>query len=156
MMCPLSLREAAKEASAGFSEEKLISGLKKMTTNDTVDNVGLTIGHSGGTMDRQDDVILPTHMNLKEEVFLCESNKEHSDRSEQKHLEEGDSSCLQSVDEDQHRTGTSKKLKLKEPIYTRRLEIKGQSKFEVIEVDLPGVTKIDDCDLDVGEVDRFY
>jgi len=155
MMCPLSLREAAKEASVGFSEEKLISGLKKMTTNDTVDNVELTIGHRGGTMDQPDEVILPTHMNLKDEVFLCESNREQSrDRSKQKHLENSDKSYLQNTTEDQHRTGNTKKIKLKKPMYTRRLEVKGQNKFEVIEVDLPGVTRIDDCDLDVGEVNR--
>ena len=141
MMCPVSLREAAKESSSGFSEERLIKEVKKMATDEVRDEVNLDIGGDSGVKEKLNDVILPSRESLNNELFLSESSREQTkDKRELDNVEEND------------KVGNTKEITLKKPKYIIRSEVRGRDKFEVIEIDLPGVTKIDDCDLDVGEV----
>ena len=153
MMCPVSLREAAKESSSGFSEERLIKEVKKLTTDDSREEVNLdTYGHSG-LKEKLNDVILPRHENLSNEIFLSESTKEETKaKRELDSPEENDNAFLKNVAKAGGDAGKTKQIKLKEPVYVIRSEVKGQDRFDIIEIDLPGVTKMGDCDVDVGKV----
>ena len=153
MMCPVSLREAAKESSSGFSEEKLIKEVKKMATDESRDEVNLDIGGDSGVKTKLNDIILPSRESLNNELFLSESNREQTkDKRELDSVEENDNAFSKNVTKVEGKVGNTKEITLKKPKYIIRSEVRGHDKFEVIEIDLPGVTKIDDCDLDVGEV----
>ena len=155
MMCPVSLREAARESSSGFSEEKLIKGLQKMTAEEAKEGGDLNIGRHGEFKDESSNIILPSHVNVKNEVFLSESSMEETkDNRQMESSGEKVTTCLIDGSTVEARDSI-KKIGLREPIYARRSEVNGQDIFEIIEVDLPGVSNINDCDLDVGQVSRI-
>lgn len=144
MMCPVSLREAARESTSDFSEEKLIKGLKKMNENANEKDISLKSSHLGQSsllgQSGSDEVLLPGKMNLKNNAFLTERLVTQNRDGIEKEREQ-----IGNIENKEKDT-------IIEPEYTRRSEVKGQDRYEVIEINLPGVTKMDDCDLEIGEV----
>lgn len=151
MMCPVSLREAAKESSNGFSEEKLMKELKKIDVSGSKDEKELDVKKSHLSTSGAKNVILPCDLSVKKEAFLSESKDEISQRGK------GNASDVKNEEKiDEISKGRKEeKCNLRKPEYTRRSEVKGQYKYEVIEVNLPGVFGMNDCDLDVGEVSLY-
>ena len=167
MMCPVSVREAAKESTAAFSEEKLIKELRKMVTSESsVVDKGLELGGVQGAQKRSNDVVLPSQVHLKSDSFISESNKGNNKDVKESRNSENEGKDVAKVNKEgvNKKSGSQGNLNIDkndvktvrnsliEPKYSKRSEIKGDEEFEVIEVNLPGVTKMDDCDLDVGEV----
>ena len=143
MMCPETLKRAARESSKGFTEEKMFEQLNNFKVDEKVPTEVLSSVNPDKKAGRSEEILLPGATNLKNESFLKESKntkKAHESTVNSSNQGNGDKSEVQTLGD------------IKEPSFVQRTEVKGGDKYSIVEVDLPGVGTMNDCELDVGEV----
>ena len=144
MMCPETLKRAARESSKGFTEEKMFEQLNNIQFDENVASRVTTANakHEERT-GRSEEILLPSATNLANESFLKES----------KDSKRGHESKVKSVDKGKgEKSDVDRSEVLKKPDYVQRTEVKGGVNYSIVEVYLHGVETMNDCELDVGEV----
>ncbi|XP_065069675.1 PIH1 domain-containing protein 2-like [Rhopilema esculentum] len=139
MMCPDVLKKSVKDYRNPISEEKILKKLKNVDLNEKK-MPSLDIEKSDTANSKPNEILLPSDVVSKNELFLHEA-------STSKNIEHKESD----TSNEKKDSVTSKANNLKKPHYIERSEVCGQDVFKCIEIDLPDVTKIKDCELDIGD-----
>ena len=145
MMCPETLKRAARESSEGFTEEKMFEQLNDIQFDEKVAAGVIENTKHNERSGRSKEILLPSATSLANELFLKES----------KDSKKGHESKVNSVEKGKsEKSELQRSVSIKKPNYVQRTEVKGGINYAIVEVDLPGVETMNDCELDVGEV-RF-
>lgn len=143
MMCPETLKRAARESSKGFTEEKMFEQLKNVKLDEKAASEVIQNTKHEKRTGKSEDILLPSATNLANELFLKES----------KHTKKSHESKVNSVDKGKGEKSEVQRLDvIKKPSYVQRAEVEEGAKYSIVEMDLAGVETMNDCELDVGEV----
>ena len=144
MMCPDVLKKSVKEHRNPISEREILRKLKKMDLNEKK-MPSLDIERPNSENNKANEILLPSDVVSKNDLFLHEASTSNN-------IEHKESDTSNEIKD----SVTSKANHLNKPHYIERSEACGQDAFKFIEIDLPDVAKITDCELDIGDVSNVF